>query len=714
MATLQKIRSKGPLLLIVIGIALLAFILGDAWRLIRPNQGVQYIGSIDGKKISAMDFQNELESYSEVVRFSTGLQDFTEEQNNQIKDEVWSVLVRRTIIEKETEAIGLKVTDAEIREIIAQGTDPILQNTPFNDEEGRFDVDYLMTFLAVYNDLDQSMMSAQDMRQYDALYRYWLYIEDNIKSNLLYSKYISLVTAGLVPNPVAAKNSYETRVKRNDVLMASILYSSVADSTVKVTAADIKKAYRENKELLSNYTENRDIYYIDVPIYPSTADSEALLAEMQELTVQLEEAPYDTDFASLLRRAESEITYSDVPRSATTLPEDVVERLDSVDSNGMFGPYYNPFDDSYNSFRLLGTSMGYDSIQFSVIQVATGNQEEDIRISDSITDAVKRGASFQELAARYMQSGQPEWLPAEAYEPASITGDNALYLNRLNSMKKGEIANVRLTGGNLVFKVDDVRNSVKKYDMAIIKRQIQFSDETSNKAYNELSMFVASNTTLDDLKKNAEDSDYHLLYYPGFESYMYNVGGVPRTHEALRWLFEAGEGEVSRIFEAGSANDHLMVVAVDKINPQGYRTIEDAASALNRKVLNEKKFETLKSRFDGAASIDELANVQGINIDTILYANFNNPAYLSSSVNNEATVGPAISILEKDVMTKPMKGEYCIYVAQKLTEDNYPTEYDDEAERARILSIDSRQIANSLLQELYFQANIEDTRYKIF
>jgi peptidyl-prolyl cis-trans isomerase D len=214
MATLQKIRSKGPLLLIVIGIALLAFILGDAWRLIRPNQGVQYIGSIDGKKISAMDFQNELESYSEVVRFSTGLQDFTEEQNNQIKDEVWSVMVRRTIIEKETEAIGLKVTDAEIREIIAQGTDPILQNTPFNDEEGRFDVDYLMTFLAVYNDLDQSMMSAQDMRQYDALYRYWLYIEDNIKSNLLYSKYISLVTAGLVPNPVAAKNSYETRVNR--------------------------------------------------------------------------------------------------------------------------------------------------------------------------------------------------------------------------------------------------------------------------------------------------------------------------------------------------------------------------------------------------------------------------------------------------------------------------------------------------------------------
>ena len=714
MATLQKIRSKGPLLLIVIGLAMLAFILGDAWKIIRPNQGVQYIGSIDGKKVSAMDFQNELENYSEVVRFSSGLQDLTEEQNNQIKDEVWSVMVRRAILEKETDAIGLKVTDAEVRDVISKGTDPVLQNTPFNGSDGTFDVDYLKTFLAIYKDLDPSAMSVQDMRQYDAMYKYWLYIEDNIKSNLLYSKYISLVTAGLISNPVIAKDSYETRVMRSDVVMASIPYSQIADSTVSVTTADMKKVYADNKERLFNYSENRDIYYIDAAILPSDADRKALLSEVNEQTTQLIEADAETDFAALLRRVGSDITYSEVPRSAAVLPEDIVERLDSVGSDGVFGPYYNAADDTYNSFRILSKDMGYDSIQFSVIQIASGQEAEDVRISDSIVDALKKGGAFADIAAKYSQSGESNWLVSEAYEPASITGDNAVYLNKLNSMKKGEIANVRLTGGNLIIKVDDVRNKVDKYNIAIIKRQVEFSDETSNSVYNALSQFVAANKTLEDLKNNAENSDFRLLYYPGFESFSYNVGGVPRSHEALRWIFEANEGEVSRIFEAGQANDHLLVVAVDKIHPQGYRSIKDAAASISRLAINDKKFESLKNRFDGISSVADLRNASGVNIDTVQYVNFNNSAYVSSSASNEATIGPAVSRLSRDVLSKPIKGDNCIYVVQKISPDSYPTEFDAEAESARLNSISASQIGNSLLQELFFQAHIEDTRYKVF
>ena len=714
MATLQKIRSKGPLLLIVIGLAMLAFILGDAWKIIRPNQGVQYIGSIDGKKVSAMDFQNELENYSEVVRFSSGLQDLTEEQNNQIKDEVWSVMVRRAILEKETDAIGLKVTDAEVRDVISKGTDPVLQNTPFNGSDGTFDVDYLKTFLAIYKDLDPSAMSVQDMRQYDAMYKYWLYIEDNIKSNLLYSKYISLVTAGLISNPVIAKDSYETRVMRSDVVMASIPYSQIADSTVSVTTADMKKVYADNKERLFNYSENRDIYYIDAAILPSDADRKALLSEVNEQTTQLIEADAETDFAALLRRVGSDITYSEVPRSAAVLPEDIVERLDSVGSDGVFGPYYNAADDTYNSFRILSKDMGYDSIQFSVIQIASGQEAEDVRISDSIVDALKKGGVFADIAAKYSQSGESNWLVSEAYEPASITGDNAVYLNKLNSMKKGEIANVRLSGGNLIIKVDDVRNKVDKYNIAIIKRQVEFSDETSNSVYNALSQFVAANKTLEDLKNNAENSDFRLLYYPGFESFSYNVGGVPRSHEALRWIFEANEGEVSRIFEAGQANDHLLVVAVDKIHPQGYRSIKDAAASISRLAINDKKFESLKNRFDGISSVADLRNASGVNIDTVQYVNFNNSAYVSSSASNEATIGPAVSRLSRDVLSKPIKGDNCIYVVQKISPDSYPTEFDAEAESARLNSISASQIGNSLLQELFFQAHIEDTRYKVF
>lgn len=282
MATLQKIRSKGPLLLIVIGLAMLAFILGDAWKIIRPTQGIQFVGSIDGKNISAQDFQKELENYTEVVKFANQYQDLTEEQTNALRDEVWAIMVRNQILGKEAAAIGLTVTDAEVRDVIERGTDPVLASTPFNGADGKFDADRLKDFLAFYNELDGTNMSYDEYSYYQSMYNYWLFIENDIKSGLLYSKYSALVKGALVTNPVAMKDSYVNRVTRYDVLVAALPYSSLADADVTVTNADLKKTYAENKESLYNYTESRDIYYIDYEIEPSQADRDALLAEVNE------------------------------------------------------------------------------------------------------------------------------------------------------------------------------------------------------------------------------------------------------------------------------------------------------------------------------------------------------------------------------------------------------------------------------------------------
>ena len=260
MATLQKIRSKGPLLLIVIGLAMLAFILGDAWKIIRPNQGVQYVGSIDGNDISAMDFQKELSNYTEVIKFVNQTNDLTEDQMNSLRDEVWAMMVRNNILEKEASAIGLTVTDAEVRDAIERGTDPILAGTPFNDENGKFDADILKNFLAFYQSLDKENISYEEYSQYESMYKYWLFIENDIKSGLLYTKYLSLVKGSIVSNPIAAKNSFENRIKRADVLMASIPFASVPDADVTLTKSDIKKVYDENKESMYTYSENRDIF----------------------------------------------------------------------------------------------------------------------------------------------------------------------------------------------------------------------------------------------------------------------------------------------------------------------------------------------------------------------------------------------------------------------------------------------------------------------
>lgn len=135
MATLQKIRSKGTLLLVVIGLALLAFILGDAWKILRPNQGVATVGEVNGISINAQDFQNEFEKYAEIVKFSMNLNSLTDEQYASVKDETWNNIIRKSILEKETSALGLRVTDAEIQSIIEAGTNPMLRQTPFVNEQ---------------------------------------------------------------------------------------------------------------------------------------------------------------------------------------------------------------------------------------------------------------------------------------------------------------------------------------------------------------------------------------------------------------------------------------------------------------------------------------------------------------------------------------------------------------------------------------------------
>ena len=711
MATLQKIRSKGPLLLIVIGLAMLAFILGDAWKILRPNQGIQYVGTIAGEDITAIDFQNELEIYTDVVKFANQIQDLTEEDQNSIKDEVWATMVRNRILDKEAKEIGLEVTDAEVRDVIERGTDPLLARTPFSNAEGKFDADILKSFIAFYKEMDSQSVSVEEYDYYRSMYNYWLFVEQNIKSNLLYSKYASLVKSSLVSNPVAAKNSFENRIMRTDVLVASLPYSTIADADVKVSSNDLKSVYNENKPALYNYSENRDIVYIDHEILPSQADRAAQLEEMNEVVNQLEDEI--DDYAAFARRTGSVESFSEVARSARNLPEDVALRLDSVKVGGVFGPYYNAADDSYNAFKLLGTVTGYDSIQFSVMQVIADDEAAVATRSDSIVNALKKGADFEQIASAYSQTAVQQWLSADSYEPATINGDNAVYLNKLNSMKKGEVSTLALSNANLVIKVFDVKDQLTKYNTVVIKRPVEFSEETSNNDYNKLSAFLSLNTTVEQLRENAEDSDFRLLYYPGFQNYNHTIGGLSKSTDALRWAFEAEEGEVSHIYEVGGANDHLLVVGVEKIHPRGYRSLADATPLISLKAINSKKYDMLKGQMAGK-NMDQLKSIDGVKIDTVRFVNFNNDAYISSLSSNEAIIGPSVFNLGQNELTAPMKGENCAFVAEKISEDSYSAEFDDKSEELRLRTISSSQITGSIIEELYYQAKVIDNRYKIF
>ena len=243
MATLQNIRSKGPLLVIVIGLALFAFIAGDAWKVLQPHQS-QDVGEVNGETVSAQDYQAMVEEYTEVIKFSSGMNALSDEQTNQIKDEVWRRYVENKLVEKEAKKLGLTVSKAELQAIIDAGVHPMLQQTPFrNPQTGAFDKDMLKKFLVDYSKMNKAQMPSQYAEYYESMYKFWSFIEKSLVQARLQEKYQALITNSLFSNPVEAQDAFDGRVDQSDLLLAAIPYTSIVDSTITVTDSDLKAAY---------------------------------------------------------------------------------------------------------------------------------------------------------------------------------------------------------------------------------------------------------------------------------------------------------------------------------------------------------------------------------------------------------------------------------------------------------------------------------------
>ena len=712
MATLQKIRNRGPLLVAVIGIALFAFVAGDAWKAIQPHQGRQDIGEVNGETISAQDYQALVDEYTEVIKMTQGTSALNDDQLTQVKDQVWQSYINNKLIETEAEKLGLKVSDAEIQDVIEQGVHPLLMQTPFrNPQTGAFDKDMLKKFLVEYANLGSTanQLPAQYVEYYQQMGAFWNFIEKTLKQSLLAEKYQSLIAKSLISNPVAAEDAFASRTQQADVLLAAIPYNSVNDSTITVSNEEIKALYNKKKEAYKQLMETRNIKYIDVLVTPSEADRAELLNEVTEYANQLKDA---TEMAAFIRSTGSVVPFSEVAINKAVYPSDIATRIDSVKVGEVYGPYYNAADDSYNAMQVLKKEALADSVQFRQIQVYAETADKTKTLADSIYTALKGGADFAEIAKVYGQTGESTWLTARSYEGAALDADNAKYIKALINGNKKEFVNLELGQVNVILQVLEKKAIKDKYQIAVIKRPVEFSKETYNKAYNEFSQFVAQNTTLDKLVENAEESGYRLLERADFRNNEHQVGGVKNTREALKWVFEAKEGEVSPLYECGE-NNHLMVVALEKINPAGYRNINAVADMLRMEIAREKKAEKILASMNGVTSFEQAKGVANAVTDTIKHITFGAPAYVSLTRASEPTLGAVASMSEVNKVSAPIKGNAGVYVMQVINKDKTTEEFETKSEEST-LSMMSTRYASTFVNDLFERANVKDDRYLYF
>ena len=715
MAALGKIRSKGGILVAAIGLALFAFLAEEAFRSCNgiKSETRQQIGEILGEKISVQDYQKLIDEYQSAIKFTMQRDNLTEDELNQVKDQVWQQLVNNRVLEADAKKVGLTVTEQELSNVLNDGTNPMLAQTPFvNQQTGRFDINALQQFLDGYNKAKAS--NSPQLEQMQTIYDYWLFVEKNLRTQLLGQKYQALLASCVLSNKAEAKMAFKDNNEESDIQLASLAYSTIKDADVKVTDEDLKAKYEELKPAFRQNTETRDIKFVDYQIKASASDRNAIVKDMNELQKQLATA---TDPSMVISKSGSMIPYLGLPVSSKAYQQypDIASKIDSL-AVGTTGVTENKQDNTLNIIRVMSKAQLPDSVQFRQIQVAANTPEEAHAKADSIQKALAGGADFVAIAKRYGQTGEKVWFTGQQYETApSMSEDNRTYIEALLNGEVNAIQNVALTQGNIILQVVDKKAMKTKTTAAIIKKLIDFSKATRSDAYNKFSEFVAKSTTPADLEKNASKYGYHVQSLNDVSTSEHYVAGVHGTRDALKWLFDAKQGDVSPLYECGD-NDHLMVIVLSAIHPKGYRSWDDpqVKEILKREVIKDKKAEKLMAKLKGVNSI-AAAQAKGAKVSTVSQITFAAPAFVQATGSAEPALSGAVAATAAGKFSKnPVKGNAGVYVFQVVKKALRAGSKYNETMAMQQAAQQNMQFLSNFMQDLILKANVVDNRYLFF
>ncbi len=716
MAALQKIRSKGVLLVTVIAVALFLFVAGDLFRGLESlfQQSSQQIGEVGGKSVSIQDYQkmtDDLQTYYEIVQQKSS---FSEEEMNRIKDEAWQTYIQQQLIQEQCEELGLAVSDEEISDVVKSGYSQMLQVPVFiNQQTGRYDYSIVNKFLTEYKKLKDAGTQVPD--EYEKIYKYYLFAQRQIRDQLLAQKYQVLLSQSFLSNPVEAKLTFDSRADESDLLLAAIPASSVKDDDVQVTDEEIKAKYNEDKEQYKQFVETRDIKVIDVQVVASDADKKAAEAEMKDAADKLAAATNNTIAGNVVRQATSLIPYSDVYKTKDAFPSMISENLDSTAVGSVKAASFDPMTNTYYTYKLLGKTTMADSVLFRQIGVI-GKDEADIaKKADSIMTALKGGAQFKDIAKKYNQTGDSTWLATSQFQNATLDADNALFINTIYGMSANESKLLKLeNGATVVLQVMKTANPVTKYNVASIVKELKFSDETYSQEYNKFSSFIASNTTLEQVEANAAKNGYTVRPIDDVTATAHGIANIRATRDALKWVFdEAKVGDLSQLYECGS-NDHLLLVALTGINPEGYRSADKLKDELTEEVKADKKIQKILDSAKNVKSIADAQKMKDVVVDTVKHVSFSAPTFIAATGASEPIISAVAAKTAKGAFAGPVKGKKGVYMFQVIDKTKTSEKFDAKSEQASLAMTNFRNASSAIINTLYLKANVKDKRYKFF
>ncbi|WP_286922602.1 peptidylprolyl isomerase [Proteiniphilum sp. UBA5375] len=709
MATLQKIRDKGALLVIVIGVALLAFVLGDLF-----TSGSTFLGKVrdkafvvNGEVISTQKYADKITEFEEFQKMVSGQTSLDENISSQIREAVYQQMVRERLLAHQTKKLGLTVTKKEINDLVhGEFISPVLQQLPFfiDPQTGIFSRQALVDFINTINMPSPNPQEQALVNRYKSL---WLFIEEMVRTQRLEEKYISLLSNVVIVNEMEAKTSFELSQQNADIEYVMQSYFTIPDSAVTVTDSDIKAFYDKHKKSFRLETPLVKLSYFTKEIVPSEEDYAEVGAESEKAYTELQNSANPAAIVADY----SDTPYRDVFVSEIMLTPDQIEFVRSAEIGEMFGPARD--GDSYQVYKLIDRTTASDSVHLRMMAIpdasVVGQDSAVTNFTDSIYGLLRDGHTFADVANSLNPSsngGDVGW----AREIDLVTFGSDFVKTVFNS-PVGQPLKLVVPGQQLIVQVEEKTRPVNKYKVAIINMPVPASEKTSNNVDNELNQFVSTPGVGEKFNELASERGYMVMPNVTVSASDHSLAQLPGSRQIITWAAnEKKQGTVKKF----DLTNLRVIARVEQVVPAGTTPLSEVSSGIRMQLVNKKKAEKIIAGLQSKSlsSIDDYASGMNSSADTVRFVNFNTRNITGLGFEPVLNAVSAFAPLNKII--GPMEGNMGVYVTKVTGRTQGTEEYNAEGQKNIIMSNNAYRLQMQSFEVLKRKLGVEDNRHKFF
>jgi peptidyl-prolyl cis-trans isomerase D len=697
MAIIGRIRKHYWLLVLIIGIALLLFVLSDFSR--KSAKQTNNVGVIAGEKISISKFNQKVDENIANWKNNTGRDNPSQEEQFQIRQNTWQQMISDIMLQKQYDELGINVTDVELNDLIrGNNPHPYIVKSFTNPNTGAFDPKMVNEFLQNLDKVEPAMKER------------YLMLEKAIKQDRIASKYNALITKGFYFPTAIAKRAYDDYNNSVSVRLSAARYMVVPDNEVKVTDEDFQKYYNENNYKYFQDVPVRDIEYVLFDIKPSADDLAKIKSDIDKIYAEF---PTVTDVAAYVN-SNSDTRYDSTWKKRGSFSPKVDSLLFNTPAGTILAPVTD--DNMYRIFKVLGKESRFDSLRASHILISyagatrsssSKTRESAEKTADSLLRVIKGNpAAFDALALAVnddqtarTKGGDLNWfVPGQGMDPT--------FTEAVMNGSVGEVRKVETPFGFHLIKITGKKAPSIQIRVAHIDRRLEASERTQVTAYNAASAFAADNQDLEKFEKTVKEKGLNMRQQERLDQTAYQLPGISSARELVRWAFnkDTKKNTVSNVFDG----EGVYVVATLKgSSEKGTLSLDAVKETIKPLVIRDKKAEKLMAEMgklakDPAAVALKYKN--NVDTATITFGSGNIPNY-----GFEPEVVGKMFSMKQGQTAGPVKGSQGVFMftVDKVNPAEKMKDYDLMKRQLSMYLQNRFSLINSIIEE---KANIKDNR----